>query len=200
MRLIVGLGNPGTRHEATPHNLGFLVVDALARELEIGIRRPEADALLGLGRCGDEEVLLAKPQTFMNLSGRAVSQLLERFELKPQDLIVVVDDLDLPWRQLRIRERGGAGTHNGLRSVAEAVGTDFPRVRMGIQPGFEIEDAAQFVLAPWSRRQQEDVEEFVARGAQAARAIASDGVAAAMNRFNGTGGPETDRDEAPPGR
>lgn len=185
MPLIVGLGNPGERYEQTPHNLGFLVVDSLARTLTIPVRRREAESFIGIGRFGEIDVVLAKPQTYMNLSGRAVMKLLEQWELSPRELIVVVDDLDLPWGQLRIRERGGAGTHNGMRSIVETIGSiEFGRVRMGIQPDHPVEDAAQFVLAPFGKQQRASVDEFVERGAKAVLAILNDGVVAAMNQFN----------------
>jgi PTH1 family peptidyl-tRNA hydrolase len=185
MRLIVGLGNPGERYAMTPHNLGFLVIDELAQTLGISIQRPEAESLAGMGRLGREEVVLAKPQTYMNLSGRAVKKLMERWELTPRELLVVVDDLDLPWGQIRIRERGSAGTHNGMRSIVETIdGNEFVRVRMGIQPDHPVNDAAAFVLSPFVTRQHGAVDEFVARGAQAVLAVLHDGVIAAMNQFN----------------
>lgn len=185
MRLIVGLGNPGERYEATPHNLGFLVVDELARRLEIPLRRPEADSLVGRGRFAEHDVVLAKPQTFMNLSGRAVRKLLEQWELTPPDVVVIVDDLDLPWRQMRIRDRGGPGTHNGLRSVVEEIGSiEFARVRMGIQPDHPVKEAAEFVLRPFEKTQRETVGEFVKRGAEATEVLVREGITAAMNQFN----------------
>ena len=186
MRLIVGLGNPGERYEMTPHNLGFLVIDALADALGISIRRQEAESLLGVGRSGEKELVLVQPQTYMNLSGRAVKRLLEEWEATLRDLIVVVDDLDLPWGQIRVREHGSAGTHNGMRSIVEMIeSTDFPRVRMGTRPDHPVEDAAQFVLAPFGKPQRSAVREFAKRGADAALAIVNHGTVAAMNQFNG---------------
>ncbi|MBZ5552393.1 MAG: aminoacyl-tRNA hydrolase [Acidobacteriia bacterium] len=185
MRMIVGLGNPGERYEMTPHNLGFLVIDELARLLGVSVRRNEAESLLGLGRSGENELVLVKPQTYMNLSGRAVRRLLERWESTPRDLTVVVDDLDLPWGQLRIRDRGSAGTHNGMRSIVEMIeSTDFSRVRMGVRPDHAVEDAARFVLSPWGKQQRTAVDEFVARGAQAVLTLINLGTLAAMNQFN----------------
>jgi peptidyl-tRNA hydrolase, PTH1 family len=185
MRLIVGLGNPGERYETTPHNLGFLVIDELARLLGISVRRNEAESLLGVGRSGEKELVLIKPQTYMNLSGRAVRRLLERWESTPRDLTVVVDDLDLPWGQIRIRDRGSAGTHNGMRSIVEMIeSTDFSRVRMGIRPDYTVEDAARFVLSPLGKQQRSGLSEFVTRGAQAVVVLINQGARAAMNQFN----------------
>ncbi|MBZ5537663.1 MAG: aminoacyl-tRNA hydrolase [Acidobacteriia bacterium] len=185
MRLIVGLGNPGERYEMTPHNLGFLVIDELARMLGISVRRNEAESLLGVGHSGEKELVLVKPQTYMNLSGRAVRHLLERWESTPRDLTVVVDDLDLPWGQLRIRDRGSAGTHNGMRSIVEMIeSTDFSRVRMGIRPDYAVEDAARFVLSPLGKQQRGGLNEFVTRGAQAVLVLFHQGAPAAMNQFN----------------
>jgi PTH1 family peptidyl-tRNA hydrolase len=187
MRLIVGLGNPGDRYERTPHNLGFLVIDELSRQLNISSRRREAQALLGIGRSGENELLLAKPQTYMNLSGQAVRRLFEQWKIAPGDLIVVVDDLDLPWGQIRIRERGSAGTHNGMRSIVEEIGsTEFVRVRLGIQPDHPIEDAAQYVLAPIEKCLSNTVEDLVVQGTRAVLMIVQEGVVPAMNHFNGS--------------
>jgi PTH1 family peptidyl-tRNA hydrolase len=194
MRLIVGLGNPGERYERTPHNLGFLVIDELSRQLNISLRRPEAQSLLGIGRSGENELLLAKPQTYMNLSGQAVRRLFEQWELAPRDLIVVVDDLDLPWGQIRIRERGSAGTHNGMCSIVEEIGsTEFVRVRLGIQPDHPIEDAAQYVLAPIEKRLTNTVEDLVVQGARAVLVIVQEGAVPAMNHFNGSTTSPADR-------
>src|SRR5271165_1238162 len=134
MRLIVGLGNPGPEYEWTPHNLGFLAVDALAEQARIRVTRPEAKALVGRGEFAGEEIVLAKPQTFMNLSGVSARMLLEKYGLDPAQMIVLVDDVDLPWGNLRIREHGSAGTHNGLKSIVGAVGQEFLRIRLGVGP------------------------------------------------------------------
>lgn len=186
MRLIVGLGNPGERYAPTPHNLGFLVVEAVARTMGLGLQRREAESLLALGRSRQQDVILAKPQTYMNLSGRAVKKLLEQWGLPPRDMVVVVDDLDLPWGQIRIRARGGPGTHNGMRSIVDWIGsTDFPRIRLGIRPAHPLEDAAAFVLSPFAKWQRDSIHEFAARGAEAVLAVVDEGMNAAMNRFNG---------------
>src|SRR5579872_305414 len=124
MRLIVGLGNPGPEYEWTPHNLGFLALDELAQRAGIRVTRPEGKAYTGRGKVAEREVVLAKPQTMMNLSGVSVKMLLERYECDPAEMIVLVDDVDLPWGMLRIRERGTGGTHNGMKSVIRSIGTE----------------------------------------------------------------------------
>src|SRR6266852_4111180 len=133
--LVVGLGNPGDEYENTPHNLGFLVVDRLAEMNAIRVTRKENSSRVGLGEIRGKRVALAKPQTYMNLSGPAVEALLERHELKPDRLILVYDELALPWQDLRIRPKGSDAGHNGVKSVIGSLGTqEFPRVRLGIRP------------------------------------------------------------------
>ncbi len=148
MRLIVGLGNPGLAYARTPHNLGFLAVDQLAERSGIRVERPEAKSLVGLGSIAGCEIALAKPQTMMNLSGLAVRDLLQRYECGPADLVVLYDDVALPWGALRIRERGTAGGHNGLKSIIGSAGTlEFLRVRMGVQPDHPVGDLADLRFA-----------------------------------------------------
>jgi PTH1 family peptidyl-tRNA hydrolase len=192
MRLIVGLGNAGMQYAWTPHNLGFLAVDRIAERAGIRVERPEAKSLAGFGKCGGQDVVLAKPQTMMNLSGLAVRDLLQRLECTPEDLVVLYDDVALPWGMLRIRERGTAGGHNGLKSVIGAVGTtDFPRVRMGVQPDHPVGDLATYVLRPMSKAQLETAAEMTEEAADAVELMLAQGTAQAMNRFN--------RRVAPPG-
>src|SRR5512140_1826724 len=144
--LIVGLGNPGEEYENTPHNLGFMVIDRLAESHSIRVSRKENTSLVGLGETGGKQVALAKPQTYMNLSGPAVRGLLERYELKPDRLIVVYDELDLPWGSMRIRMNGSAAGHNGVKSLIGSLGTnEFTRVRLGIDSGSPVK-GAQAVL------------------------------------------------------
>ena len=132
MRLIVGLGNPGPEYEWTPHNMGFLAIDGIAERAGIRITRPEAKSYVGRGKFAGEEVILAKPQTMMNLSGVAVRMLLEKYECDPAEMIVLTDEVDLPWGMLRIRERGSGGTHNGLKSIVSALGSgEFIRSAIG---------------------------------------------------------------------
>ena len=147
MRLIVGLGNPGIEYAWTPHNLGFLVIDVLAEDAGIRVTRPEAKSFVGLGQIAGHEVVLAKPQTMMNLSGLAVRELVSRAECEPSDVIVICDDIALPWGMLRVRERGTAGGHNGLKSVIGALGTmEFVRVRLGVKPEEMRGDLKEYVL------------------------------------------------------
>ncbi|MEO8026442.1 MAG: aminoacyl-tRNA hydrolase [Bryobacteraceae bacterium] len=183
--LIAGLGNPGPEYEQTPHNLGFLVVDRLAELHTIRVGRKENMAFVGLGTIAGTSVALAKPQTFMNLSGPSVKGLLDRYELGPDRLIVVYDELDLPWQQLRIKPKGSAAGHNGMKSVIRSVGTEeIARVRLGIHPGSRIADGADFVLAPFKRGQKADVEEMVAQAASAVESILAEGVHKAMTIHN----------------
>jgi peptidyl-tRNA hydrolase, PTH1 family len=185
MHLIVGLGNPGIEYAWTPHNLGFLVVDKLAEEANIRVARPEAKALVGPGRLAGHDVVLAKPQTMMNLSGLAVRELLARNECSPADLILVCDDAALPWGMIRVRERGSAGSHNGLKSVIGALGTmEFPRVRLGIQPEQDRGELRDYVLHPIRREEENTVVEEIERGAEAVKLIVAEGARRAMNRFN----------------
>jgi PTH1 family peptidyl-tRNA hydrolase len=185
MRLIVGLGNPGPEYAWTPHNLGFLGVDAIAERARIRVERPEAKSLVGLGELAGQEITLAKPHTMMNLSGLAVRDLLERFECGPEEMIVLYDDVALPWGMLRVRERGSAGSHNGLKSIIGTIGSsDFPRVRMGIQPDHPVGDLAAYVLRPMRKGDLETAAEMAEQAAEAVELIITRGIAAAMNRFN----------------
>lgn len=183
--LIVGLGNPGARYELTPHNLGFMVVDRLAQLHGIKLNRAMAKSLVGVGEIEKARVVLAKPQTYMNLSGEAVQGLLAAEGLGLADLIVIYDDHDLPWRSLRIRRRGSAGGHHGMESVIAALGSDeFVRVRLGIAPGTGLRAEPGFLLSPMGREQLEELPEFLDYAAQATAAIISEGVEKAMTRFN----------------
>jgi PTH1 family peptidyl-tRNA hydrolase len=192
MRLIVGLGNPGIEYAWTPHNLGFLVVDKLAEGAGIRVTRPESKSYVGLGTIAGQEVVLAKPQTMMNLSGIAVRELLARSGCEPSDVIVVCDDIALPWGMIRVRERGSAGGHNGLKSVIGALGTmEFPRVRLGVQPEEMRGDLREYVLRQIRRDEEDRVAEEIELGAEAVKAMIGEGTQVAMNRFN--------RRVAPPG-
>ena len=185
MHLIVGLGNPGIEYAWTPHNLGFLVVDKLAEQNNIRVTRPEAKSYVGRGKIGEHEVVLAKPQTMMNLSGLAVRELLGRADCEPSAVIVVCDDIALPWGMIRVRERGSAGGHNGLKSVIGALGTiEFPRVRMGVQPAEMKGDLKEYVLRQIRRDEEDLVAEEVELGAEAVKMILAEGTARAMNHFN----------------
>ncbi len=183
--LVVGLGNPGPEYSLSPHNLGFMVVDRLAETYGIRIRQKDSSALLGNGRIEGVPVLLAKPQTYMNLSGISVRALLEKRAFTPADLIVIYDDHDLPWQALRIRAQGSAGGHHGLESVIRCIGTnEFVRVRLGIDPGGSNRADPDFLLAPFRREQMKELAGFLDYAAQAVVAIISEGVEKSMTRFN----------------
>jgi PTH1 family peptidyl-tRNA hydrolase len=184
--LIMGLGNPGARYAATPHNLGFMVVDLLADRHDIPLAKKSLEAHWGKGRMEGEAVVLAQPQTYMNLSGRAVAQLLRYFDLTPQNLVVVHDDLDVPGGRLKLSLGGGAGGHRGVLSIAEVLKTqEFYRVKMGIgrPPAFMASE--DFVLKPFPREDWEAVASLVERGAQAVVTLITNGLAAAQNQFHG---------------
>ena len=185
MRLIVGLGNPGPEYQWTPHNLGFLAVDEIANRNGIRVERPEAKALVGLGKVAGKEVILAKPQTYMNLSGISVRHLMEKYEAEPEDLLVMYDERDLPWGMIRIGERGSAGTHNGAKSVISVVGTqEFARLRVGCGPDHPVRDLAAYVLRPMKKSELEMAAEMVATAGDAVESILTEGIAAAMNKYN----------------
>ncbi|HTP69950.1 MAG TPA: aminoacyl-tRNA hydrolase [Dongiaceae bacterium] len=185
MRLIVGLGNPGPEYQWTPHNLGFLAVDEIANRNSIRVERPEDQALVGLGKVAGQDMILAKPQTYMNLSGNSVRRLMARYEVEPGELLVMFDERDLPWGMIRIGERGSPGTHNGAKSVTAAVGTpEFPRLRLGCGPDHPVGDLADYVLRPMKKAQLEVAAEMVGMAGDAVELILQQGVAAAMNKFN----------------
>lgn len=189
--VLVGLGNPGPEYAATPHNLGFRVMARLAEDAGVRISRPEARSLTGIAQIEGRRVVLATPLTYMNLSGPAVRDLLQKYEASLQSLVLVFDELNLPLGAIRIRERGSAGGHNGVDSVIDALASqEFVRVRLGIGPDHPIApnriggDKAEYVLRPFPRSKQEEVEELVVRAADAVRMVLRDGVAKAMNEYN----------------
>ena len=185
MRLIVGLGNPGPEYEFTPHNMGFLAVDALGGRAGIRVTRPEAKSYVGLGTIAGNQVVLAKPQTMMNLSGTAVRLLLERYECTSAEMIVLSDEAALPWGMLRIRERGSAGGHNGLKSVIASIGSsEFIRVRLGVKPEYPLEDRAEYVLGTMRKPEREIASQMVVDAAEAVEWIVAEGAAKAMAKFN----------------
>jgi PTH1 family peptidyl-tRNA hydrolase len=185
MRLVVGLGNPGERYRRTRHNVGFMVVDALAGRAGAPRGHERAEAWVIPARVGGEDVLLAKPLTFMNRSGAAVDQLMVLEGLTPQELVVVLDDVALDLGTLRVRERGTHGNHNGLRSVIETLGTDeFPRVRVGVKKGELPDELAEYVLSEFPQEDVLVVQEVVGWAADAVEALIREGAPAAMNRFN----------------
>jgi PTH1 family peptidyl-tRNA hydrolase len=191
MKVIVGLGNLGPEYEWTPHNMGFLAVDALAGRANIRVTRPEAKALVGRGEIAGQEVILAKPQTMMNLSGVAVRMLFERYESGPAELIVLLDEVDLPWGMLRIRDRGVNSTHNGLKSIIGAIGTDeFIRIRMGVQPKQQWGDRKDYLLCSMGRDERQMAQQMAADAADAVELILTEGLTKAMSRFNRKATPE----------
>jgi peptidyl-tRNA hydrolase, PTH1 family len=184
-KLIVGLGNPGEEYEHTAHNLGFLVVDRLAERNGIKIGRKDSMALVGQGTVAGQRVLLAKPQTFMNVSGDSVNGLLVKNEIGPGNLILVYDELDLPWQSLRIRPGGSAGGHRGVDSVIRSVKTkEFPRVRLGIHGGRREKDGAHIVLAKLKRAQRQELDELLDYASQAVESMIAEGVEKSMAKFN----------------
>jgi peptidyl-tRNA hydrolase, PTH1 family len=185
MRLIVGLGNPDPEYQWTPHNLGFLAVDELANRGSIRVARPEAKALVGRGKLAGEDVLLAKPQTYMNLSGISVRELLEKYELGPGDLLVLWDEVQLPFGTIRIDRKGSGGSHNGANSVIGAAGTqEFSRIRLGCGPDHPLSSRKEFVLRPMKKAELEVAAEMVGKAGDAVEMILEKGIEPAMNIFN----------------
>jgi peptidyl-tRNA hydrolase, PTH1 family len=186
VKLIVGLGNPGIEYQFTPHNLGFLAIDRIAEQCGVEVRNRRCRALTAKAVIGSETVLLAKPETFMNLSGLSVRELIAEHEVKPEDdLIVLQDELDFPLGTLRIHRNRSSAGHNGIESLTGALGTqDFLRIRMGVAPDRKIEDGMSYLLAPLRKAQLKVVDEMLDIAAEAVKVIVAEGPAAAMNRFN----------------
>jgi PTH1 family peptidyl-tRNA hydrolase len=186
VKLIVGLGNPGIEYQFTPHNFGFLAVDRIAQECGVEVRKRNCRALTARAMIADQQVLLAKPETYMNLSGLSISELVARYEIEPvSDLIVIYDELDLPLGTIRIRQRGSSAGHNGMESVIGALGTQqFLRIRLGVSPDRKVSDGVRFVLTPFRKAQLKVVDEVLDTAMEAVRVVLKDGPGAAMNRFN----------------
>lgn len=183
--LIVGLGNPGREYRETRHNIGFMVIDRLAEVIGCKLLKVQSKAIIGIGKIGDQKVILAKPQTFMNLSGQAVTALLHFYKVELQQLIVAHDDVDLPFGQIRIRPGGGSAGQKGIGSIIEKLGSqEFARLRMGVGRPPGQQDAANYVLKNFSKTDIEFLPEFINRGAEAIQCFVGDGVDTAMNRFN----------------
>ena len=196
MYLIVGLGNPGAEYERTRHNLGFMLIDKLAAEAGVAVKRSECRSLVGNALIENERVVLAKPQTYMNLSGEAVSCLYQKHEPGAGSLIIISDDLALPFGSIRLRERGSAGGHNGLKSIIGALGTnEFARLRIGIQPEHPLSDAKRFVLDEFSKTERESLPEILERAAEALRSVLRDGIGKAMSQHNEQRAKGTDQSE-----
>jgi len=185
MKLVAGLGNPGRQYAGTRHNVGFDVIDLLTRRHRVGLEAAPVDAMMGKWRTDADLVLLVKPLTFMNRSGEAVGGLMRYFKVEAGDVLIVTDDVNLPVGRLRVRGAGSEGGHNGLRSIAEQLGTtDYPRLRIGVGRGDTQRDLADHVLARFTPQEQPDVEHAVTRAAEAVESWVTDGLAKTMNVFN----------------
>ena len=186
MWLIVGLGNPGEKYARTRHNIGFDGLDALAKRHGLDFRGKRANSLIAEGSIGGQHVALAKPQTFMNLSGQAVTALRSWYKLDTaKELLVVYDDMDLPFGKLRLRERGSAGTHNGMRSiVGQLGGSEFPRLRVGIDQAPGKMDAAAYVLSRFSKVEEAELPFLLDTLSDAVELVVGEGLPAAMNKYN----------------
>jgi PTH1 family peptidyl-tRNA hydrolase len=186
VKLIVGLGNPGREYRDTRHNVGFRVLDEIARrhQLEFGMAPAQVPETFVVKKFAPSPALLAKPLTFMNRSGDAVAALARYYDIPSGDLLIVVDDVDLAFGRLRARSRGSAGTHNGLRSVVERIGTEFPRLRLGVGRGDARRDLADHVLSKFEPDERAALESFIARAADAAEMFAAEGISKVMNVYN----------------
>ena len=184
-RIVVGLGNPGGQYAETRHNIGFWCVDRLARDRSITLDRRHRSALVGEGAIEGHRVVLAKPRTFVNRSGQTVSYLLARYRVSPKKLLVIYDDMDLPVGKIRLRLDGGAGGHNGMKSIIETVGSqDFPRLRVGIGRPPSGSAQVEYVLGNMSNGERKLADEGVERAVEAVECVVGDGITVAMNRFN----------------
>jgi PTH1 family peptidyl-tRNA hydrolase len=192
VKLIVGLGNPGIEYQFTPHNIGFLAVDRLAEQCGVMIENRHCKALTARSRIGKEEILLAKPETYMNLSGMSVLELVRKYEVEPEkDLIVIYDELDLQLGMIRVRARGSSAGHNGMQSIINALQTEeIARIRIGVAPDDPRKGGAKYILAPFRKSQLLAVDEVLDVTAQAVNVIINEGIATAMNRFNRKNKPE----------
>ena len=186
MKLIVGLGNPGIEYQFTPHNLGFLTIDQIANKLGIEVRNRQCRALTARATIAGRPVILAKPETYMNLSGLSVRELVAEHQVEvKQDLIVIYDELDLPLGAIRIRQRGSSAGHNGMESILGALNTDeFLRIRLGIAPDRKVADSVKYVLTPFRKAQEKVVVDVLETAASAVEVIIKNGPDEAMNRFN----------------
>ena len=186
MKLIVGLGNPGEQYQFTPHNIGFLAIDLIAKQCKVEVRNRQCRALTARAVIGSEQVLLAKPETFMNLSGLSVRELSTEYEVRPEfDLIVIQDELDFALGTVRIHTRRSSAGHNGIESIIGALGTkDFLRVRVGVAPDHKLQDGQSYLLSPFRKAQMKLVDEALEKAVEAVNAILIEGPAAAANRVN----------------
>jgi PTH1 family peptidyl-tRNA hydrolase len=184
MYIIAGLGNPGKRYENTRHNLGFITIDAIARENGIHVNKIKHKALVGEGIISGQRVLLVKPQTYMNLSGESIREVIEYYKTEPENLLVIYDDIDIPLGQIRVRKKGSAGTHNGMRSIIYQIQTDlFPRIRIGIG-GERKRGLINYVIGGFKKEEKETIEDAVIRAAKAAVSILEKGIEKTMSEYN----------------
>jgi peptidyl-tRNA hydrolase, PTH1 family len=192
VKLIVGLGNPGIEYQFTPHNIGFLAVDRIAEQCGVMIDNRHCKALTARTRIGNDEVLLAKPETYMNLSGMSVLELVRKYEVDPQqDVLVIYDELDLPLGMIRVRVRGSSAGHNGMQSIIDALQTEeIARIRIGVAPDDPRKGGAKYILSQFRKSQLVAVDEALDLTAQAVNVTVNEGIAPAMNRFNRKNKPE----------
>lgn len=186
MYVIVGLGNPGKQYENTRHNVGFNVIDILAKEYDISVTKIKHKALIGEGRVGSEKILLVKPQTYMNLSGETLIDIYKYYKVDLSNIIVVYDDIDLDVGKIRIRKKGSGGTHNGMRSITKCLGSnDFPRVRVGVSKPMQGQDLADFVLSRFRKEEADSINEGLEKTCRAIDCIIRENIDMSMNKYNG---------------
>ena len=186
VKLIVGLGNPGSQYEYTRHNIGFLALDEIAKEFAINVNKIKFKGLWGQGMVHGEKVYLLKPHTYMNNSGESVREILDYFKISPKDMIVLVDDIDIDFGEVRIKKQGSAGTHNGLKSIIYHIMDDqFPRIKIGVGKKHEKQDLANFVLSTFSQEEGKVMEACISRTKDIVNEIIKEDVERAMNKFNG---------------
>lgn len=184
-KLVIGLGNPGKKYAENRHNIGFKVIDQLSKKHDIEVTRKKHKAYFGTGRVGKCPVILAKPQTYMNLSGDSVGRLSNFYDIQPADILLVYDEIDLPTGTMRIREKGGSGGHNGMKSVISQIGQGFPRVRLGVNRPPGRMDPAAYLLRDFEEEELPIIDELINMAVVAIEMILSDGLDLAMNQFNG---------------
>lgn len=185
MNLIVGLGNPGEKYKNTKHNTGFRAIDVLSEKLSIDVSKNKFSAKIGQGMVQDKKIILAKPQTYMNLSGESIVQIMDYYKIAPEDLYVIYDDIDIDVGKLRIRKRGSAGTHNGMRNIIYMLQDDnFPRFRIGISKPGENMDLISYVITPFTKQQDEHIQKVLELCADAVIMSLNDGIDKAMNKYN----------------
>ena len=186
MYLIAGLGNPTKTYDGTRHNIGFMMIDAIADRFNIDVTTKKHKALVGRGVIDGVKVILAKPQTYMNLSGESVHEIADFYKIEPENIIIIYDDISLDVGQLRIRKKGSAGGHNGIKNIIAHLGTqEFPRIRVGIGNKPEGWDLADYVLSKYSKAEQEQIDEAAKDTAGAVVYMINDDVDRAMNEYNG---------------